>query len=86
MLETESATSVILDARRRKSVPRPVSEADVIGLIRSRVSTLQISKAIRERGTDFTLTPDVKKRLQDVGAAASLLETIEAGGAKKANR
>jgi TonB family protein len=55
---------------------KPLTEAQVLDLLRSDVARVRVAELAREKGIDFTLGPDDERRLRRAGADTALIETL----------
>jgi TonB family protein len=57
---------------------KPLTQTQVLGLLRGEVAPVRVAQLALEKGIDFTLSPDDEKRLRRAGADAALIETLRA--------
>lgn len=62
----------------------PLSPKDVETLLRGGVTPTRVSTLVTKRGVSFVLTSELRERLQEAGASAELLATIEGARAAMA--
>lgn len=55
---------------------KPLTEAEVIDLLRNYVPPVRVAQLAHEKGIDFSLSPDDEKRLRRAGAGPALIETL----------
>jgi len=61
--------------------PAPLSQGEVIDLLHGSVPSMRIAHLVAQRGIDFEITSDFKKKLHDAGATQELIEAlVKAGG------
>jgi hypothetical protein len=56
--------------------PKPLSEKEVLELLRGDVSNTRIIDLANEKGIDFEITSDIKNKLRDAGATQELIEAL----------
>lgn len=57
-------------------VSQPLTEKEVINLLKSKQSPAQLVDVIRQRGVNFEINPDVEKKLRKVNADDQLIQAI----------
>jgi hypothetical protein len=62
---------------RGQTGARPLTEEQVLKLLRGDVASVRVAQLARERGIDFTLSPDDERRLRRAGADSALIETLK---------
>jgi hypothetical protein len=55
----------------------PLTEANIIDLLRNYVAHLRVGELARKRGIDFTVGPNDERQLRQAGADATLIETLK---------
>jgi hypothetical protein len=61
---------------RGQTEAKPLTEEQVLKLLRGDVASVRVAQLARERGIDFTLSPDDERRLRRAGAGAALIEAL----------
>jgi formylglycine-generating enzyme required for sulfatase activity len=61
---------------------KPLTQTQVLGLLRGEVAPVRVAQLALEKGIDFTLSPDDEKRLRRAGADAALIKTLRELAAK----
>jgi tetratricopeptide (TPR) repeat protein len=57
-------------------VPQPLTQKEVINLLKSKQSSAQLVGVIRQRGVNFEINPDVEKKLRKVNADDQLIQAV----------
>jgi len=56
--------------------PKPLSEKEVLELLRGDVPNTRMIDLANEKGIDFEITPDIAKKLREAGATQELIEAL----------
>jgi formylglycine-generating enzyme required for sulfatase activity len=70
-------SAVICPVSSGQNKAKPLTDSEVIGLLRNYVPPATVAELAREKGIDFTLSPDDEKQLRRAGASAALIETLK---------
>lgn len=73
---TTLALLLILPAAPPQQHTKPLSENDIIDLLKRQVSSQSIEETARGAGISFEMTAEVEKELREAGATDSLIKTL----------
>ena len=69
-------STVLLSPAFAQKTTKPLSEVDIVRLLKGQVSPMRVETLARRRGISFELTRQTESELRQAGATDSLLETL----------
>jgi len=69
-------TCVAVTPASPQAAPKPVSESDIVDLLRAGVSPTRVATLADQMGISFVVTPEVEQRLRTAGATDEVLEGL----------
>ena len=69
---------------RAAQQPKPVSEHNVIELLKGGVTSSRVSEIVDQRGIDFDFTPQVEQRVRDAGGTDDVVEALRRASQRRA--
>jgi hypothetical protein len=62
--------------------PKPLSQDQIVQLLRGAVTPARVAELARQRGIDFAVTPEIEQRLRKLGATDSLMARLKESAPK----